>query len=248
MSSHGHEDQKESHAVALPVNVKVLKAVSLLAVGAALCPGAKAAETYEIRENRGESEAGTWPEQGWIVLLAGLVCLLRFARELGWRMIKRLLSKEESLKVVRLNDQASLPVRGSQDAAGWDLASSVQVTIQPGERRLVPLGLSLEIPSGCYGRIAPRSSMALRGVDIAGGVVDADYRGEVEIILVNHGPETFTVNLGDRVGQLIWKGLLNCSSQAGTRVFAFVNCEGSGGFWQRQSGLYVLSLVFWNKL
>ena len=83
----------------------------------------------------------------------------------------------------------------------------MQVTLQPGERHLAPLGLSLEVPPGCYGRIAPRSSMALRGVDVAGGVVDADFRGEVKIILVNNGAEPFEVNVGDRWASSSWKRL-----------------------------------------
>ena len=132
------------------------------------------------------------------------------------------------LKVHLLNDQATLPVRGSPGAAGWDLASSAQVSLQPGERHLVPLGLSLEVPPGCYGRSAPRSSMALRGVDVAGGVVDADFRGEVKIILVNNGAELFVVNVGDRVGQLILEKIAHVNLEVPSSLSSTV--RGTAGF------------------
>ena len=109
----------------------------------------------------------------------------------------------EQLKVKLLDDQASLPTRASSQAAGWDLASSCYVELKPGERKLVPLGISVELPAGCYGRIASRSSFALRGIDVAGVVIDPDYRGEVKIILVNNGMDDLVINAGDRVGQLV---------------------------------------------
>lgn len=110
-----------------------------------MLPGAHASETCEKRVTQEDHES-SWRDQGWILLLAGLVCLLHFIKELGWELVKRLISKGESLKVTLLNDQATLPVKGSQGAAGWDLASSVQVSLQPGERRLVPLGLAIDVP------------------------------------------------------------------------------------------------------
>lgn len=133
--------QKQVQVINNPVNAKVLKAVSLLTVGAALLPGAQAAEVCEAAETK-----GSWADQGWILVLAGLVCILHLVKDLGWELLKRLLSKEDSLKVTLLNDQASLPVKATAEAAGWDLASSVEMTLRPGERRLVPLGLSLEVP------------------------------------------------------------------------------------------------------
>ena len=95
-----------------------------------------------------------------------------------------------------MNNHASLPTRATPEAA-------TSVEILPGERKLVLLGLALEMPRGCYGRIAPRSSFALRGIDVAGGVIDPDFRGEVKVILVNNGQESLSVRPGDRVGQLI---------------------------------------------
>ena len=228
---------KDKKALLCPVNGQMMKSMSLMAAGLPLLPGAHASDTCETKETRGET--GSWADQGWILLLACLVCVLHFIKELGWELCKRLLSKEESLKVTLLNDQAILPCKGSRDAAGWDLASTVEVGLQPGERRLVPLGLSLEVPPGCYGRIAPRSSMAARGIDVAGGVIDADYRGEVKVILVNNSPETFVVHQGDRIGQLILEKIAQVKIETTSQLSSTVRGDagfGSTGVGSRRHG------------
>lgn len=108
------------------------------------------------------------------------------------------------INVKRLRDSARLPARGSADAAGADLACAETVTIGPGERRLVPTGLAIEIPPGYYGRVAPRSGLAVRhGIDTLAGVIDADYRGEILVLLVNLGAEPVSFSPGDRIAQLI---------------------------------------------
>ncbi|CAK9114238.1 Deoxyuridine 5'-triphosphate nucleotidohydrolase (dUTPase) (dUTP pyrophosphatase), partial [Durusdinium trenchii] len=75
--------------------------------------------------------------------------------------------------------------------------------IQPTERKMVPRGVALELPPGSYGKIATRSSFAVKGVDMVGGVIDPDFRGEVKIILANNGSKALSIKPGDRVGQLI---------------------------------------------
>lgn len=97
------------------------------------------------------------------------------------------------------------PRRTSQYAAGIDLQACLPETqvIEPGERKLIPTGLRVEMPIGCYGRIAPRSGLSLKGIDVCAGVVDIDYNGEVKILLHNHGREPFQVHHGDRVAQFI---------------------------------------------
>lgn len=114
------------------------------------------------------------------------------------------------LLIKRLHPEATVPRRMSPDAAGLDLSACLgepdHLTINPGERALVPTGLSLAIPSGYEGQIRPRSGLALRhGISIpnAPGTIDADYRGELKVILVNLGGEAFTVRHGDRVAQLV---------------------------------------------
>jgi dUTP pyrophosphatase len=96
----------------------------------------------------------------------------------------------------------------SEHAAGLDLASASETPIQiaPGARVGVPTGLALEIPVGFEGQVRPRSGLAIRvGVTVvnAPGTIDADYRGEVVVLLVNLGSETYTIISGDRIAQLV---------------------------------------------
>jgi dUTP pyrophosphatase len=104
--------------------------------------------------------------------------------------------------------ETPLPRYQSDDAAGLDLAAALDapVVLAPGERRLVPTGLALAIPPGFEGQVRPRSGLALRhGVTVLNGpgTIDADYRGEVKVLLINHGAEPFTIAPGDRIAQLV---------------------------------------------
>lgn len=109
------------------------------------------------------------------------------------------------MEVKLLNSLAKLPRRASAGAAGYDLTSIEHVTIFPGTRGLVSTGVSVKLPPGVYGRIAPRSGLAVKnGIQIGAGVIDADYRGEIKVLLFNHSSDhTFDVALGDRIAQLI---------------------------------------------
>ena len=108
------------------------------------------------------------------------------------------------LKVQKLTNNAALPKRSTEGAAGYDLCASQRCTIPAGGKGLVPRGLSISFPAGLYARIAPRSGLALKKfIDVGAGVVDADYRGEVGVVLFNHGDHDFEVNMGDRIAQLI---------------------------------------------
>ncbi len=96
------------------------------------------------------------------------------------------------------------PTRGSEHAAGADLHAAADITLAPGERALVPTGLQLAIPAGHVGLVWPRSGLAVRhGIDTLAGVIDSDYRGEVRVLLVNHGTEPFAIRRGDRIAQLL---------------------------------------------
>ena len=102
----------------------------------------------------------------------------------------------------------ALPAYATPDSAGMDLLAAVAapVTLAPGERRLVPSGLAIQLPSGYEAQVRPRSGLALKqGVTVlnAPGTVDADYRGEVGVILVNLGQAPFTISRGDRIAQLV---------------------------------------------
>jgi dUTP pyrophosphatase len=112
-------------------------------------------------------------------------------------MLERLLFK-------KLHPEARLPSRGSARAAGLDLCAIERVTLAPGARAAVRTGLAVAIPVGFYGRVAPRSGLAVRyGIDVLAGVIDADYRGEILCALVNLGGEPFEIEPGARVAQLV---------------------------------------------
>lgn len=104
-----------------------------------------------------------------------------------------------------LNDQAKIPHRATENAAGYDVYSSIDILIYPQERQLIKTGISIAIPSGFYGRLAPRSGLALKnGIDTLAGVIDSDYRGELGVILYNTDKENpFHIKIGDRICQLI---------------------------------------------
>lgn len=107
-------------------------------------------------------------------------------------------------------DGLPLPARETDGAAGMDLLAAVEeaspIELSPGERRLIPTGLILELPPGYEGQVRPRSGLALRhGITVlnAPGTVDADYRGEVQVLLINLGQENFTIIRGMRIAQLV---------------------------------------------
>lgn len=114
-----------------------------------------------------------------------------------------------SLKYKKLSPNATAPTRGTSCAIGIDLYSAHDVVVLPGDRNLCKTDLQLSIPEGCYGRIAPRSGLALQhGIDVGAGVIDRDYRGNVGVLLFNFGKEPFNVKKGDRIAQLICEKIL----------------------------------------
>ena len=110
------------------------------------------------------------------------------------------------LRVKRLSSSATLPVRAHPADAGLDLHSAVDLDIPPGETRLVGTGLALELPPGTEAQVRPRSGLALtHSVTVLNtpGTIDEGYRGEVGIILINHGQRVFEVRRGMKVAQLV---------------------------------------------
>jgi len=106
----------------------------------------------------------------------------------------------------RLDPELSAPERSHRGDAGIDLRTAKTVRLAPGEWVMVPTGIAVAIPEGHAGLVAPRSGLAARhGISVVNGpgVVDAGYRGEVQVILINHGIEEVTLARGDRVAQLV---------------------------------------------
>lgn len=108
------------------------------------------------------------------------------------------------LKYVLMSPDAKPPSRATERAAGIDLFSAESITIPSKERRVVSTDLCLDIPPNCYGRIAPRSGLAVKyGIDIGAGVIDEDYTGIIKVVVFNFGDEQYTIDIGDRIAQLI---------------------------------------------
>ncbi|MBX3475056.1 MAG: dUTP diphosphatase [Planctomycetes bacterium] len=139
------------------------------------------------------------------------------------------------LKLKRLPHGEGLPLPAYQTAhaAGADVqaALSAPVILQPGGRELVPTGFCYEIPPGFEMQVRPRSGLALKhGVTVlnAPGTIDADYRGELKVLLVNHGPEPFEIRRGERIAQII---IAPVSSATFTEVTELGDtARGAGGF------------------
>ncbi|KAL3640840.1 hypothetical protein CASFOL_015808 [Castilleja foliolosa] len=133
------------------------------------------------------------------------------------------------LRVKKLSEKAILPSRGSPLSAGYDLSSATETKVPARGKALIPTDLSIAIPQGTYARIAPRSGLAWKhSIDVGAGVIDADYRGPIGVILFNHSDVDFEVKYGDRIAQLIIETIL-------TPVVTEVNdldstVRGSGGF------------------
>lgn len=103
-----------------------------------------------------------------------------------------------------MSPDAKLPVISTAGSVGYDLASAQDVLVPAHGRALVLTKVSVELPVGTYGRIAPRSGLALKhSIDVAAGVIDPGYTGEIGVVLVNHSDDAFSVRKHDRIAQLI---------------------------------------------
>jgi len=111
---------------------------------------------------------------------------------------------DTKLLIAKLSENATLPTRGSPLSAGYDLYSAEDVEVPARGKGLVKTDLQIKVPHGTYGRVAPRSGLALKHhIDIGAGVVDEDYRGNVGVVMFNHADTVFTVKKGDRIAQLV---------------------------------------------
>ncbi|TDL29053.1 dUTP pyrophosphatase [Rickenella mellea] len=114
------------------------------------------------------------------------------------------LAPTSNLLIKRLSEKAKLPTRGSALSAGYDLYSAEQKVIPAKGKALVDTQISIAVPIGTYGRVAPRSGLASKFmIDTGAGVIDADYRGKVFVLLFNFSDSDFEVHEGDRIAQLI---------------------------------------------
>jgi dUTP pyrophosphatase len=126
-----------------------------------------------------------------------------------------------------------LPAYETEHAAGMDLRAAVAeaLSLAPGQRALVPTGIRIALPPGTEAQVRPRSGLAIRhGISMVNspGTIDADYRGEIRVIVINHGEETFTIQRGDRIAQLVVAPVLRAEWQVVDSLDD--TTRGAGGF------------------
>jgi len=149
--------------------------------------------------------------------------------------------EEVRVSIVRLPgaDDLALPAYMTAQAAGLDLPAAVsgETAILPGERKLIPTGFSVALPEGFEAEVRPRSGLALKyGVTLVNspGTIDADYRGEIKLILINHGQAPFVVKRGDRIGQMVVHRVCRVTWELGRDVSPTV--RGKNGFGHTSDG------------
>ena len=196
---------------------KLLAATVILGCCVKQVEGARGSEEYE----------GTWLAFLLVVMSLGYV-LGEGIKRLGQTGLKMIFGGADDLKVKLLTASATVPSRGTRHSAGWDLASDEEVTVMPGENRVVSTGLAMEIPRGAYGRLTARSSHITRGIGIGPGVIDRDYRGEVKVVLMNGSAEPLKIAKGDRIAQLVVEKIC----EGGINVVSSLSetDRGAGGF------------------
>lgn len=138
-----------------------------------------------------------------------------------------------TIKLTRLPHGEGLPfpAYATEGAAGLDVVSAQDLSLQPGERLAVPTGFAIEIPPGYEVQVRPRSGLALKhGITCLNtpGTIDSDYRGEVKVILANLGQETFAVRRGERIAQLVPAPVLRATFEEVSELSD--SQRGSGGF------------------
>jgi dUTP pyrophosphatase len=137
------------------------------------------------------------------------------------------------IKLFRLphGDGLPLPRYASEDAVGLDVTSAEELTLQPGKRHAVATGFAIEIPRGYEVQVRPRSGLAIKnGITCLNtpGTIDSDYRGEVKVILINLGQESFDIRRGERIAQLVPAPVLRADLVEVAELAETV--RGSGGF------------------
>lgn len=131
------------------------------------------------------------------------------------------------------NEDVPLPAKMSELAAGFDLHAAVEapVVLKPGERKLIPTGFAMAMPAGLEAQIRPRSGLAFKhGITCLNspGTIDADYRGEVKVLLINLGDEPFTISRHERIAQMVFQTVPQIETKTADELPETV--RGAGGF------------------
>jgi dUTP pyrophosphatase len=135
------------------------------------------------------------------------------------------------VKIKTLSENAKVPEYATAGSAGVDLSSAVSLTIEPGKIALVKTNISIEMPANIEAQIRSRSGLAIKnGIFVlnAPGTIDSDYRGDIGVILANFGENTFVVNVGDRIAQMVFAKVIKPNFSMSTELSETI--RGDGGF------------------
>lgn len=139
------------------------------------------------------------------------------------------MSDNSVLRFVKLTKNAFAPTKGSEGAAGFDLRSAYDCVVPARNTFVVKTDIQIELPQGCYGRVAPRSGLAAKNsIDVGAGVIDIDYRGPVGVVLFNHSDVDFVIAKGDRIAQLVCERIFYPSIEEALSLST--TKRGDGGF------------------
>lgn len=135
----------------------------------------------------------------------------------------------EIVKFTRLSEDARKPTKGSNDAAGFDLYSTENYTLPARGNGTIKTDICIEIlPSDCFGQINGRSSLGKKSIIVGAGVIDRDYRGNINVLLINHSDVDYKISKGDRIAQIVFHKIINpifieckelCKTERGERGF-----------------------------
>ena len=136
-----------------------------------------------------------------------------------------------AFKVCKTHPDATIPTRQGVGDAGYDIYACEDGIVPAKARLMISAGISIEIPTDCYARVAPRSGLALKkGINTGAGVIDSSYRGSIGVILFNHGDDNFDVKVGDRIAQLIFEKIYTPVLEEVTVEKLTNTVRGAGGF------------------
>ncbi len=137
-----------------------------------------------------------------------------------------------AFKIFRAHQDAIVPKRADDGAAGYDLTSVENVLLGPNERKMIDTGIVIECPKDCYARIAPRSGLAAKyGIDVLAGVVDSSYRGHIKVILYNTEKNAVEIEIGDKIAQLIFERIYTPELEEVESIDDLMDTSrGAGGF------------------
>jgi len=136
-----------------------------------------------------------------------------------------------TVKIKLLNSDARIPVKSTEHSAGFDVFSCENIIIKSKEFKLISTGFSIEMPFDMEAQVRPRSGLAIKnGITVLNspGTIDADYRGEVKIILINHSENDFNIKIGDRLAQMVFSKVINIKFEESDELGESI--RGAGGF------------------